>query len=62
MENTQESIRMGLTARAVTLGLAVVATSFIFTSTAVVFTAGAGERPVTAQVVAHAPASSVHGV
>jgi hypothetical protein len=41
MDSTRESIRVGLVQRAVAFGLAVLATSFIFTSVPVVFTAGA---------------------
>jgi hypothetical protein len=41
MDSTMESSRVGLVQRAVALGLAVVATSFIFTSGTVAFTASA---------------------
>jgi hypothetical protein len=47
MESTQESIRVGVVQRAVAFGLALLATSFLFTSVPVVFTAGAS---VTAAV------------
>ena len=41
MDSTRDSSRVGLVQRAVALGLAVVATSFIFTSGTVAFTASA---------------------
>jgi hypothetical protein len=41
MESTQESIQVGVVQRAVAFGLALLATSFLFTSVPVVFTAGA---------------------
>ncbi len=51
MDSTTESIRLGLVQRAVALGLAVVATSFIFTSIALVFTAtGSPIAQATAQL------------
>ena len=41
MESAKESIQVGVVQRAVAFGLAVLATSFLFTSVPVVFTAGA---------------------
>lgn len=38
MESSKESIRLGLVRRAVASGLAVLATGFLFTSVALVFT------------------------
>lgn len=50
MEIGQESIRVGMVQRAVAFGLAVLATSLIFTSVPVVFTAGASEAVASAQL------------
>lgn len=49
MESTKESIHMGLVQRACTLGLAVLATSFIFTSVAAIVTAATLDAASTTQ-------------
>ena len=48
MDSTQESIRVGVVQRAIAFGLAVLATSLIFTSVPIVFTAGAASTAVIA--------------
>jgi hypothetical protein len=45
MESTKESIRVGLVQRAVAFGLAVAATTLLFTSVPVIATATAGVAP-----------------
>jgi hypothetical protein len=60
MESAQESIRMGMVSRAVTFGLAVLATSLIFTAVPVVFTAGAGKAIAVGQY-ASTPVASLPG-
>jgi thioredoxin reductase len=59
MESAQESIRMGMVHRAVTFGLAVLATSLIFTSVPVVFTAGAGEAQPARQLASAAGEAAI---
>jgi hypothetical protein len=60
MESAQESIRMGMVHRAITFGLAVLATSLIFTSVPVVFTAGAESAPVSQ--LASAPVATLPAI
>lgn len=52
MESAKESIRMDLVSRAIATGLAFIATSVIFTSVTLVFTAGASAQAL--EQVAHA--------
>jgi hypothetical protein len=54
MESAKESIRMGLVSRAIATGLAVIATSLIFTSVTLVFTTGATASAQALSQVAHA--------
>lgn len=62
MEVSKEPIRMDLVSRAITFGLALVATSLIFTSVAVAFTAGAaGAASGQRIIVAQAQSSSLPG-
>jgi hypothetical protein len=61
MEASKEPIRMDLVSRAITFGLALVATSLIFTSVAVAFTAGATGAASGRGIVAQAQTSSLPG-
>jgi hypothetical protein len=61
MEISQESIRVGLVHRALTLGLAVFATSILFTSVAVIFTAAASDAPAIGQVASAYVTTSAAG-
>jgi hypothetical protein len=61
MEASKEPIRMDLVSRAITFGLALVATSLIFTSVAVAFTAGAARAATAQGIVAQAQSSSLPG-
>jgi len=58
METVNESFR--LVSRPVAFGLAVLATSLLFTSTTFILTSGAQAYAATASQVAHAPAASQH--
>jgi hypothetical protein len=61
MSNAKESIHMGLVQRSFALGLAFIATTFIFVSIPVVFTAGA-DSIVPAIRVAHQSVAALPGV
>lgn len=56
METTDGSFRMGLVSRTLALGLACIATSLIFTSVTIVFTAAAGGDAAVSQLAQGAPA------
>jgi len=60
MESTKESIHMGLVQRMYTLGLAVLATSCIFTSVAAVVTAATHDAASSTQL-AQAAVSTLAG-
>jgi hypothetical protein len=61
MEISQESIRVGLVHRAVTFGMAVFATSLLFTSVAVTFTASAADGAAVGQVASAYVTNSAAG-